>query len=147
MLIVPDSSILIPYLARHAYADTVERALRARRLVLCSVVAEEVMAGANDQNERRDYDRFFGLVGRVGGVITPDDEMWRTCGRLLSRYRERFGAIKARDHQNDVLIALAARSLAREQETTLLTENDADFRTWLNLAGPHPRVRLEAARR
>ncbi len=73
--------------------------------------------------------------------------MWRTCGRLLSRYRGRFGDIRTRDHQNDVLIVLTGRQLARDEETIILTENDAHFATWLGFIRDPSRLRIEAARR
>ncbi len=59
MLTVPDSSVLIPYLMQRAYMARIDRLIHTGRLVLCSVVAEEIMAGARDQDERRRYDRFF----------------------------------------------------------------------------------------
>jgi predicted nucleic acid-binding protein len=147
MMILPDSSVLIPYFTRQHYAERIERALRAGRLALCSVVAEEVLAGARSQQERRLYDRFFGQCQRLGLVITPDYDAWRMCGRLLSRYRERFGALEPRDHQNDVLIVLTARQLARQEATTVVTENDRHFITWQRLAGDTTGLHIEAARR
>jgi len=147
MTILPDSSILIAYFARASYGDRLERDLRAGRLVLSSVVAEEVLAGARDQEEQKIYDDFFDRCRRSGSIATPTDEMWRTCGRLLSRYRGRFGDIRTRDHQNDVLIMLAGRQLARDEETVILTENDAHFATWLGFIRDPSRLRIEAARR
>ena len=120
--------------------------MAARRLVLCSVVAEEVMAGAHGQAERRRYDAFFARFDRLGRIITPDNQDWRRCGRVLSRYRERFGAIEPRDHQNDVLIVLSALHLAQDQETTILTENDRHLATWLNLLPNRYGLRIEAVR-
>jgi len=129
VLILPDSSVLIPYFAHRSYAERVERELGLKRLILCSVVTEEIMAGARDQTDRRQYDLFFARFQRLRLIATPDNETWHTCGRILSRYRERYGAIQPRDHQNDVLILLVALHLARQQETILVTENDSDFVT------------------
>ncbi len=142
-----DSSVLIPYLTQRAYTARIDRLIHAGRLVLCSVVAEEIMAGARDQDERRRYDRFFAPFLRLRLVVTPDEQAWRGCGRVLSRYRERYGAIEPRDHQNDVLIVLAARQLASEQVVTLITENDADLITWHSLLGDRSALRIEPARR
>lgn len=105
------------------------------------------MAGARNRYERQMYDRFFDQFTRSELVITPDAVSWRASGRLLSRYRERYGAIAVGDHQNDVLIALTARVLAQSEETTIMTENDADFRTWLRLMGDYPGLHLRAMRR
>ena len=146
MIRLPDSSVLIPYLRGRSYLERVDRDMAARRLVLCSVVAEEVMAGAHGQAERHRYDAFFARFDRLGRIITPDNQDWRRCGRVLSRYRERFGAIEPRDHQNDVLIVLSALHLAQDQETTILTENDRHLATWLNLLPNCYGLRIEAVR-
>lgn len=105
------------------------------------------MAGALDQVERQRYDAFFNQFGRSKLVATPNDDEWRRCGRILSRYRERFGAIRPRDHHNDVLISLTAIRLAQEQEIILITENDADFNTWLGFIHNRYHLRVEAVRR
>lgn len=147
MTILPDSSVLIPYFARHTYVARIEGALRTGHLALCSIVAAEIMAGARDQEERRGYDRFFERARRLGLIVTPNDEAWRRCGRILSRYRERYGQIHVRDHQNDVLIVLTAIHLAHEVETTIITENDAHLNTWLSFVPDRSGVRVEAMRR
>ena len=105
------------------------------------------MAGAHGQDERRDYDALFMRLDRAGHVITPDDADWRTCGRLLSRYRERYGAIEPCDHQNDALIVLCGLRLAQQQPATILTENDRDLTTWLSFARNRQGLRIEALRR
>jgi len=80
VLILPDSSVLIPYLIQRVYAEPVERQLRLKRLILCSVVAEEIMAGARDQTERRRYNRFFALFQTARLSATPTDGAWHTAG-------------------------------------------------------------------
>jgi hypothetical protein len=55
--------------------------------------------------------------------------------------------MRARDHQNDVLILLSGRQLARDEETVVLTENDAHFEVWLGFLHDRARLRIEAARR
>ncbi len=64
VLVLADSSVLIPYLSRRAYIQRVEHELSRERLVLCSVVATEIMVGARDQIERRRYDRF--VIAQLG---------------------------------------------------------------------------------
>jgi len=147
VLILPDSSVLIPYLVQRTYAERLERQLKLKRLTLCSVVAEEIMAGARDQTERRRYTMFFAQFQTTRLIVTPTDRVWHTCGHILSRYRERYGAIQSRDHQNDVLTMLTALQLAQEQETILVTENDSDFNTWLNFVHDRALLRIEAVRR
>jgi predicted nucleic acid-binding protein len=147
MIRLVDSSVFIPYLLGRYYVALVDSWILARRLLLCSVVVEEITAGARDQEERRRYDAFFAEFRRQGLIITPTHEEWQTCGRLLSRYRQRFGAIEPRDHQNDVLILLTAIRASRDEETILVTENDSDFRTWLRLTNDRTSVRIAALRR
>jgi predicted nucleic acid-binding protein len=146
LISLPDSSDLIPYLRGRSYLERVDRDLAARRLVLCSVVAEEIMAGAHGQAERRRYDAFFARFDRLGHIVTPDDQDWRRRGRMLSRYRERFGAIEPRDHQNDVLIVLSALRLAQDQETAILTQKDRHLTTWLSLLPNRYGLRIERVR-
>ena len=93
------------------------------------------------------YTQFFDKAARLGMVVTPDDKAWRACGNLLSRYKERYGSIQARDHQNDVLIALTARELARREETTIVTANDAHFATWLSLVHDRANLHIQPVRR
>lgn len=147
MLRLVDSSVLIPYLLGRSYVALVDSWILARRLLLCSVVVEEITAGARDQDERRRYDAFFSGFRRLGMITTPTHDEWHTCGRLLSQYRQRFGAIEPRDHQNDVLILLTAIRATRDEEATLVTENDADFRTWLRLTNERTAVRITPLRR
>lgn len=147
VLVLPDTSVLIPYLARRAYVQRVERELSRERLVLCSVVASEILVGARDHIERRRYNAFFALFHRTSLVATPDDGTWIAAASIVSRYRERHGAIEPRDHLNDILILLTALRLSREQQTILVTENDADFKTWLAFVHDRSRLRIETVRR
>jgi predicted nucleic acid-binding protein len=147
MLILPDSSVLIPYLTRQAYIAQVERTLHSERFALSSVVVAEILAGARGQFERLRLDRFFTRCLRRGMLVTPNSEAWATCGRLLSRAREGRGDLQVRDHQNDNLILLSARQLAPTDEVVVLTENDKHFRIWLDLIGARDNVRIEAMRR
>lgn len=147
MFRLPESSVLIPYLRNRTYGPRIEADIDDGRMLLSSVVCEEILAGARDGYERRRYDTFFSRFRRDGLLVTPTDDEWHTCGHLISRYGGRFGRVLARDHQNDVLILLSAPRWAQEEETTLLTENDADFRTWLRLLPRQSGLRIAAMRR
>lgn len=142
----PDSSILIPYFRGAAYLDLIHEPVVSKRLWLSAVAILEVLAGARTQHERQRYARFFDRSQRRGQILTPTEEDWRTCGLLLSRFQRRYGAIEPRDHQNDVLILLTAIRSARDEETTLLTENDADFHMWLGLIGNRSGLSIVAMR-
>ena len=142
----PDSSILIPFFRGPGYQHVITELVRSKRLWLSAVVILEVLSGARDQHDRRRYTRFFEPTLRLGQIVTPNEQEWRTCGLLLSRFQRRYGAIAPRDHQNDVLILLSALRSAREEETTILTENDAHFATWLTFLGDRSGLRIEAMR-
>ena len=147
MASVPDGSVILPFLARRAYSARIGHEIRMHRLLLSSVVEEEALVGARDGFERRRYESFFAGFRREGLLLTPLAAEWRACGHLISRYGQRFGRVLARDHQNDVLILLSALRAARDEPTTLLTENDADFQTWLRLLPRQSGLRIEATLR
>lgn len=144
---VAESSVLIPYFGEGRYRSEIRRAVNDGQLLLCSVVAEEILAGARDQQQQREYDAFFDLMRRRGLVLTPTDQDWQTCGRLLSRFRRRFGAIEPRDHQNDILVLLCALAVARDEDTVLMTENGAHFRMWLTFLQDPPPLRIDVMQR
>lgn len=147
MRTVPDSSILIPVLREEAYQAEIRQSIARKRMWLSDVVVAELMAGARTQHERRRYVRFFAPLRQHGNVLTPTPQEWDTCGRLLSRYRQQYGDIKPRDHQNDVLILLSAVRSAHDEETVLLTENDADFAMWLGMLRNTAGLRIQPRRR
>ena len=144
---IPETSVLIPYLREGHYRSEIRRAVHEGRMLLISVVTEEILAGARDYRQQREYDTFFDLFRHRGLVLTPTDADWQTCGRLLSRFRRRFGGIEPKDHQNDILILLSALAVAREHETVLMTENIAHFRMWLTFLQDAPAMQIDAMRR
>ena len=107
------------------------RLTRDDRLVLSSVVAEEILAGAKDTQRRREYREYFHRFEQLGLSVVPTSEDWIRAGELLSRRAEGWGAIDASKHQNDVLIALSA--LRRGAE--LLTRNLRDMTNWARMLG------------
>ena len=136
---VVDSSVLIPFFNRGTHRETVVRLLRRGTFVLCSVVAEEILAGTRGRQERAEFEAFFRRF-EPSQVVTPAHQDWLTAGRLLSGYSDRHGRVDVRHHQNDVLIVLAAATMG----AAVVTNNVSDMTTWARILGrgPKPRVRL-----
>jgi predicted nucleic acid-binding protein len=134
---VVDTSVLIPFFNRGSHRETVVRLLRRGTFVLCSVVAEEILAGTRGRQDRAEFEAFF-MRFESSQVVTPVHQDWRTAGRLLSQYSQRHGQVDVRHHQNDILIALAASSVG----ASILTNNVSDMSTWTRMLGRRPRPRV-----
>ena len=128
-MVVLDTSILIPFLRGTAYLSLIHRLLSQGRLVLCSVVAEEILAGARDATMLRRYRAFFQRIEAHGAVAAPSHEDWVKAGELVARYAWRWGALEPRQHVNDALIVMTAHRLRAE----LLTDNLRHMRLWASL--------------
>lgn len=111
---------------REVYEKLFQRALRQGRTRFSSVVTQELYASALSPADKRDYEAINHLSLRQSYILTPSHQDWTTSGILLARYQQRYGALKPRDHINDLLIAVSAANA----EAELLTENDSDMRRW-----------------
>jgi predicted nucleic acid-binding protein len=95
---------------------------------LSSIVAHELLVGANTEAKARDIHReVLGPLRRVGRLVTPSHAAWEESGEALSRMarkakRDLRSIPKSLVH--DFLLAASCR----ESGTTLITENTADFR-------------------
>lgn len=95
------------------------------RTSLCSVVVEELYAGALDEAAVRLVDRQVGALERVGRVVSPTFQDWKQAGRLVARVtrREPGRKSKVQEMVNDILLALSARRIGAD----LHTFNRRDF--------------------
>jgi predicted nucleic acid-binding protein len=75
-------------------------------------------------------DRFVAVMDRLGRVLTPTSDEWRTAGRLLARKVRLSGPLRPRDHLADVLILVSAARVGG----TVLTTNVRHFQMWAELA-------------
>lgn len=97
---------------------------------LSSVVLAELYAGTRSTEEARLLDRFATMMREAARLSTPSSEDWALAGRLMARRIRLRGAIKPRDHLNDLLILISAGRLGG----TVSTANVHDFEAWLPLA-------------
>ena len=124
--VVFDTSIYIPFYRREAYAAIIERHERRLQTRLCSVVLQELYAGARSKRAKRQLDEVNRLYTRQGFLVTPTHEDWVSAGVLVERYTRVHGRIKPRDHLNDLLILLCAARIG----AAVATQNVGDYERW-----------------
>ena len=101
-----------------------------------SIVLMEIIAGANDDSERRGYEKMYRDYARDNSLIVPDTEDWLMTSKVLywlaqGRKRNAKGKsprLKPGASQRmalDVLIAVSAR----RWKTTVITDNWDDFKS------------------
>ena len=119
MFVVPDTNVLISLYRAVAAVAFKER--QRWRFRVSSVVESELLRGVSTEAEAR----FVTNLVRAFPPIAPSVALWRRSGELLSQLREKHGynAAGLRRVQNDVLIALTARSMGYP----VLTANVVDF--------------------
>jgi len=132
---VVDSSIFIPYFRSDTYGPLIRRLFGDGRLVLSSVVAAELLAGALNRGALNVCRQLFRRAQSQGLIAPPEHGDWLQAGELLARYARRFGAVDAAKHFPDILIVLTARRLGAE----LLTDNLSDMTTWARMLDPRDR--------
>jgi len=94
--------------------------------VLCSVVAQELYAGAVDAKATALVDAHIGALERTGRLVTPSFGDWIDAGKLVAKLIRAEPSWKSKAPQllNDILIALCARRIG----ATVFTYNRDDFR-------------------
>jgi len=103
-----DTSVYIAYIRRKEYAELVDRATESGRVVLSSVVAMELYAGARSAAEKRLLDQFVGSMKILSAYETPREDDWTRGGILLERFTRFHGHAQIRDHFRDILVILTA---------------------------------------
>jgi predicted nucleic acid-binding protein len=90
-----------------------------------SIVAQELLAGARSPAGRKRVEILFRPFEKVGRVVTPSHNQWKTAGGILGKVLENRPDLKTKLPAlvNDCLLALSARSLG----ATLYTRNRDDF--------------------
>jgi len=110
--VVFDTSVYIPYLRGEAYTTLIERAVQAGRVRLSAVVLGELYAGTRSPQDKADLDVVTRVYQSLGFLIAPSVHDWVRAGQGIRRYRKLYGAVKPREHLNDILI-LATRETDR----------------------------------
>jgi predicted nucleic acid-binding protein len=103
-----DTSVYIAYIRGKEHSDLVDRATEDGRVVLSSVVAMELYAGARSVAEKRLLDRFVESMKMLSAYEVPRENDWARGGILVERFTRFRGHARVRDHFRDILVVLAA---------------------------------------
>ena len=123
-----DTSVYISYIRRKTHSDLVDRATESGRVVLSSVVAMELYAGARSTAEKRLLDQFVESMKVVSAYETPGEDDWARGGILVERFTRFRGHAQARIHFRDILVILAAVNRG-----AVLVSSDAHIANWGSL--------------
>ena len=120
-----DSSVYVHAFQRAAYASVFfQRREQGAPLWLCSVVLEELYAGADSAGSRilAKLEHDFEQAGRL---LTPSHGDWSRAGKILARLAGKHGYEQIGQARlvNDALIA----TCAARQGITVITANVRDF--------------------
>lgn len=142
MIYTLDTNVVVDALRQPQELDRLKAFLRwaLPSIVLSSVVAAELSAGARTEKARRALDDIFlEAFERRGRILAPSSAAWRRVGVLVSRVGP---AVLSASRQNDALLAVQAR----ERGWTIVTR-DQDFKglrtlvAGLKIATPFPERR------
>ena len=127
--LVFDTSVYIAILRDGRFAGSFRE--RYRRDVphthMCSVVVQELLAGARSARHRRLAAALYEPFERVRRIVVPTHRVWKDAGTVLASLWSRLPAARtrvARGLVNDALIALTACSIG----AGVVTRNERDFR-------------------
>jgi predicted nucleic acid-binding protein len=126
--IIYDTSVYIEFLRSKSFANSFRSLYEVNIPVtfFCSVVVQELIAGATDQLKRAAVEGLYRPFERSRRIVTPTHAAWREAGRLLATMRVKRSDRKDRltgSFINDLLIALSARSVG----ASVVTLNADDF--------------------
>jgi predicted nucleic acid-binding protein len=127
--LVFDTSVYITILRNREFAAMFRERYRRQvpRTHVCSVVVEELIAGARTPRHQRLAAALYEPFERAGRIVTPSHRAWKDAGTVLAMLWARLPAARTRvmaGLANDILIALAARSIG----AAVVTRNGRDFR-------------------
>jgi predicted nucleic acid-binding protein len=123
-----DTSVYIAYIRRKEYSELVDRATESGRVVLSSVVAMELYAGARSVAEKRLLDQFVESMKIVSAYETPREEDWARGGVLMERFTRFRGHARIRDHFRDILVILTALNRG-----AVLVSSNVHMANWGNI--------------
>jgi len=127
-VILFDTSVYISYIRRKEYSVLVDRATESGRVVLSSVVAMELYAGARSSAEKRLLDQFVESMKILSAYETPREDDWARGGILVERFTRFRGNAQVRDHFRDILVVLAAVN-----RSAVLVSSNAHVANWGSL--------------
>lgn len=123
-----DTSVYIAYIRKKAHSVLVDRATEGGRVVLSSVVAMELYAGARSASEKRLLDQYVASMKKISAYETPGEDDWVRGGVLIERYTRFRGHARIRDHFRDILVILAAVN-----RRAVLVSTNAHLANWGNV--------------
>lgn len=123
-----DTSVYVAYIRRKECAELVDRATESGRVVLSSVVAMELYAGARSAAEKRLLDQFVASMKTLSAYETPGEDDWARGGILMERFKRFRGHARIRDHFRDILVILAAINRG-----AVLVSSNAHMANWGNM--------------
>jgi len=123
-----DTSVYLSYIRRKEHSDLVDRAIENGRVVLSSVVAMELYAGARSVAEKRLLDQFVESMKIVAAYETPRGDDWARGGILVERFTRFRGHVHVRDHFRDILVILTALNRG-----AVLVSSNAHMSNWENI--------------
>ena len=88
------------------------------------VVFCELHAGVTTRNDHADIETLRRTLGEK--IVGTDVNDWLLAGRCLTRYAERWGRVRPRDHLADVLVAVTAARLG----ATVASEDVRGLTQW-----------------
>jgi predicted nucleic acid-binding protein len=103
-----DTTALVAALRHPARLPALRRAALSQRSFLTAVTIAELHVGARSPQQAAVIDQLAMLFERHERLLTPTTAEWAAAGRLIARASARHGAMQARDHYPDVLIAQMA---------------------------------------
>lgn len=127
MKVILDTNLYILLLTRSPEREAVERYFHRSdfQLYLCSIVAQELMAGAIGRRGEQFYERYFRPYERAGRLVSPTYRDWVEAGRIQARLFQ-----QRRDLKDliplltaDILIAMCGLRLG----AVIYTLNEEDF--------------------
>ncbi len=124
MNVVPDTNVWIRWFRERALPEPEADEPRPRVLV-ATVVLQELWAGVQDDAQARDLRRLYRLARASRTLLNPPAAAWVLSGRALGvlRSRRRLGPQRLRALRNDALVAATAFVV----DARVLTENERDF--------------------
>jgi predicted nucleic acid-binding protein len=119
---VLDAQMMIRAFREERETERYDAFLSASVVYLCSVVAQELLAGARDNELRRLRRQFLTPYEDLKRVAAPTHRGWSDAGLILRQLR-RGGFAITPAFTNDVLIAVSAAEIG----ATLVHDNSRDF--------------------
>jgi predicted nucleic acid-binding protein len=123
-----DTNVYIAYIRGKEYSELVDRATESGRVVLSSVVAMELYAGACSVAEKRLLDQFVESMKILSAYETPREDDWARGGVLMERFTRFCGHAQIRDHFRDILVILTALNRG-----AVLVSSNAHMANWENI--------------